>query len=93
MDVHCYSLIHHIYVNFLKKRHVGKIDLQEGDFTLKQNERFIVASNKIFVNNANEIFAARCTNAGTRASLDNYVASLFARMAPNTVMITLEKIT
>jgi len=70
----------------------GEVELREGNLKKKLHKDFIIEANKILVNNANEIFSGRSSE-GSDGSLDDYIASLFARTKPGSIMVTLEKIT
>jgi len=70
---------------------VVNIQFKEGDFRKQTNYPFIIEANKILVNNAQEIFSAR-SSVGCDATLDDYIASIFARTKPGSIMVTLEKI-
>lgn len=76
-------------VNYLssQKSFPGKIDLRQGDFCCDSHRSFITEANVIFVNNAFEVFAARAQSVG--ASLDDYIAGLFAQLKPGSRMVTL----
>ena len=80
---------------------VGQVTFKQGDFSDLDNLEFITSANKVFVNNAEGIFSHRedtCTNKKRNCSeidgrkLDDFIATLFAKMKPNTIMITLDQI-
>jgi len=70
-------------------RNVGNVKFIEGDFSNKCHEEFITQANKIFVNNAEDIFGARCDQ---QITLDDHLARLFTKMKAGTIMVTLTQL-
>ncbi|KAG7357069.1 histone methylation protein [Nitzschia inconspicua] len=68
---------------------IGKIDLRLGQLEDPQFKDFLtVGVTRAYVNNFNGVFADRSTKTGQKYFLDDYVAGLFALMAPGSIMIT-----
>eukprot|EP00594_Rhizosolenia_setigera_P020686 CAMPEP_0178981458 /NCGR_PEP_ID=MMETSP0789-20121207/27067_1 /TAXON_ID=3005 /ORGANISM="Rhizosolenia setigera, Strain CCMP 1694" /LENGTH=318 /DNA_ID=CAMNT_0020671993 /DNA_START=501 /DNA_END=1458 /DNA_ORIENTATION=+ len=70
------------------RRKIGNIEFREGCLNDKKNEDFIIEADVAFVNNANDIFGTRCTEANAY-SIDYFVGCLFAKMKPGARMVTL----
>ncbi len=72
----------------IQKFLVGNVTFRQGDFKdFWQHLDFITTANKVFVNNAEGVFASRSNEKGGKM-VDDYVASFFGRMKPNTIMVT-----
>ena len=71
---------------------VGEVKLKVGNFKRKVHNTFITEADKLVVNNANEIFSGRSSE-GPDGSLDDYIASCFARTKPGSILVSLERIT
>jgi hypothetical protein len=71
---------------------VGSVDLRHGRLEMPENRDFLINPGKVtkaFVNNFDGVFAHRSTKNGQTYFLDNFVAALFASMAPGSKMVTL----
>lgn len=83
MHISCLWM-HQTYQKFL----VGNVTFRQGDFKdFWQHLDFITTANKVFVNNAEGVFASRSNEKGGKMC-DDYIASFFGRMKPNTIMVT-----
>mmetsp|Transcript_54960 Transcript_54960/g.164636 ORF Transcript_54960/g.164636 Transcript_54960/m.164636 type:complete len:1336 (-) Transcript_54960:32-4039(-) len=74
-----------------QKKKVGLLTLRRGNFTDPSHQDFITSCNKLFVNNAEEIFGSRSVEDKKR-TLNSHLAGLFALMKPGTTMVTFERI-
>ena len=77
-----------------KPRIVGKVSLRHGRLEDPQHQEFLTSGvTRAYVNNFNGVFAERSSKSNQKWFLDDYVAALFARMAPGAIMITLHPLT
>jgi hypothetical protein len=68
---------------------IGKINLRLGQLEDPQHMYFLTLGvTRAYVNNFNGVFADRSTKIGQKYFLDDYIAGLFALMAPGTIMVT-----
>ena len=71
-------------------RMVGNVALRHGRLEDEKHLEFLTKGvTSAYVNNFNGVFAERSSKSGQKWFLDDYVAGLFALMAPGTVMVTL----
>jgi len=74
--------------SFLQEFLLGKVDLRCGDLCDLEQLQFMLDADVTLVNNAFEIFSARSGSRKKGPSLDDYIASIFARMKPGARMVT-----
>jgi len=68
---------------------IGNIDLRLGRLEDPANKEFLTEGvTRAYVNNFNGVFADRSSKNGDKYFLDNYIAGIFASMAPGSIMVT-----
>ena len=71
------------------KPDIGSVDLRLGRLEDPKNKEFLtVGVTRAYVNNFNGVFAERSSKNGDKYFLDNYIAGIFASMAPGSIMVT-----
>jgi hypothetical protein len=71
------------------ERQIGKIDLRLGQLEDPQHRDFLTKGvTRAYVNNFNGVFAERSAKNHQKWFLDDYIAGLFALLAPGAIMIT-----
>lgn len=71
------------------KPDIGNVDLRLGRLEDPKNKEFLtVGVTRAYVNNFNGVFAERSSKNGDKYFLDNYIAGIFASMAPGSIMVT-----
>ena len=75
------------------KRIVGKVDLRYGRLEDSEHHKFLTEGvTRAYVNNFNGVFAERSMKPNKNWFLDDYVAGIFASMAPGAILVTLHQI-
>jgi hypothetical protein len=71
---------------------VGKIEFLRGQLQVEENREFLTSPGRIvkaFVNNYNGVFGEKSSLPGQAYHLDQFIAGLFAKMEPGSVLVTL----
>lgn len=74
--------------NTIQSHVIGKIDLRQGDLCAKTHYDFMTEADVVLVNNAYDIFSSRMQSRQNSATLDDYIAGIFAGMKPGSRMVT-----
>jgi hypothetical protein len=78
-----------------RKTTVGDVHFRHGPLQVPEHRDFLTGDGaggkitKAFCNNFNGVFAEKSCKASRKYHLDNYVAGLFALMAPGSILVTL----
>jgi len=78
-----------------RQTQIGNIRFRHGQLEVPEHREFLTnptGITKAFVNNFNEVFSFRSAKANQTYYLDDYVAGLFAQMAPGSIMVTLHPV-
>uniref|UniRef100_A0A7S3L1R3 Histone-lysine N-methyltransferase, H3 lysine-79 specific n=1 Tax=Amphora coffeiformis TaxID=265554 RepID=A0A7S3L1R3_9STRA len=88
--------IRHELLDDRRGDNVGVVELKHGRLELPEYEEFIICRGrrtKAFVNNFDGVFAERSAKPGQNYHLDHFIAGLFAKMSPGSIMVTLHPLT
>ena len=76
------------------KPEIGKVDLRLGRLEDPANKEFLTKGvTRAYVNNFNGVFGERSSKNKDKYFLDDYIAGIFASMAPNSIMVTFHALT